>query len=149
MVWYRYHDKGVSPILTEREPAKQQAGAQRKLLIVDDEEKVCHLLEQFFAHKGYTVRAVCGGDEAVALAEIFCPHVVLLDLQMPGMDGVQTLKRLKTLRPTPKVLMLSAVNHTEVITGALSLGADFYICKPVNLSELERLVNLFSPPILP
>lgn len=134
-------------MLTEREAVQERSRAQHKLLIVDDEEKVCHLLEQFFAHKGYTVRAVCGGDEAVALAGIFHPHVVLLDLLMPGMDGVETLKRLKALRPMPKVLMVSAVNHTEVIKGALALGADFYVCKPVNLGELERLVHLFSPPL--
>ena len=133
------------PILTAEEQVQSQSKAQRKLLIVDDEEKVCHALEQFFVHRGYAVRAVCGGDEAVALTGVFHPDVVLLDLLMPGMDGVETLKRLKQLQPSPKVLMLSAVNHADVVKGALALGADFYICKPVNLADLERVVQRLCP----
>ncbi len=80
------------------------------------------------------------------MAGLFHPHVVLLDLLMPGMDGIETLKRLKALPGSCRVIMLSAADAQEVVAGALQLGADFYVCKPVNLAELERLVNGFLPP---
>ena len=120
-------------------------GAPRRLLIVDDEEKICRLLSQFFSLRGYEIRTVSRGEEALALATAFHPDVVLLDLLMPGMSGVDTLKELKQLTPVPKVLMLSGADHEEVAQGALQLGADFYICKPPDLSQLEHLVNGFHP----
>ena len=125
--------------------AEGQPKITRKILIVDDEEKICQLLEQYFSFKGYEVRAVQRGEEALALANVFHPDVVLLDLLMPGMNGVDTLKALKQLRPPPKVLILSAADHEKVMEGALNLGADFYVCKPPHLSELERLINGFYP----
>ena len=120
-------------------------GALRKLLIVDDEEKICRLLGEYFSLRGYDVRAVGRGDEAVALAAVFRPNVVLLDLLIPGMSALDTLKRLKQLTPAPKVLMLSGADHEEVARGALELGADFYVCKPPDLSQLEHLVNGVYP----
>ena len=126
--------------------AHGQEPSQRKLLIVDDEEKICRMLAQHFSFNGYEVRTVCRGEEALVLARIFHPHVVLLDLLMPGMNGVDTLKGLKQLIPPPKILMISAADHREVVHGALDLGADFYVCKPVDLSELDILVNGFCPP---
>jgi DNA-binding response OmpR family regulator len=131
----------------KRDQAPHHASVRRKLLIVDDEEKICQLLAQYFSLKGYEVRALQRGEEALVLASVFHPDVVLLDLLMPGMDGVETLKALKRLNPTPQVLMLSVADHEEVVRGALDLGADFYICKPLNLPKLEHLVNGFYPPI--
>lgn len=60
-------------------------------------------------------------------------------------DGCHQLQDRVKILSAPKVLMMSAVNHAEVVKGALALGADFYICKPINLSELEHLVNHFCP----
>lgn len=120
--------------------------SKRKLLIVDDEEKICALLAQYFSLKGFEVRTTPRGEEALALSHVFHPDVVLLDLLMPGMSGVDTLKALKQLTPTPKVIMLSAADHAGVIQGALQLGVDFYVCKPINLSELAHLVSGFCPP---
>ena len=117
----------------------------RRLLIVDDEEKVCSLLAEFFALKGYEVRSVRGGAEAIALSGAFHPNVVLLDLLMPGMSGIDTLRELKRLDPPPKILMLSAANDERVVQGALQLGADFYVCKPTDLGQLAHLVNGFYP----
>ena len=127
-------------------PAVKNGMPQRRVLIVDDEEKVCALLGNFFSLKGYAVRMVNRGEEALALTGAFHPDVVILDLLMPGMSGVETLKHLKQLHPTPKVVMLSAADHEDVAKGALGLGADFYVCKPADLSHLEMLVNGFCPP---
>jgi len=113
--------------------------------VVDDERKICDLLSAYFARRDFEVRAVGRGEEAVALADVFHPDVVLLDLLMPGMDGVEALKRLKALHPAPRVIMLSAADDEEVMRGALRLGADFYVCKPVDFAELGRLVAGFLP----
>ena len=71
-----------------------QQRRKRKLLIIDDERKLCAVLTQYFSLKGYEVRSVCRGEEALALLNAFPPDVVLLDLLMPGMSGIDTLKAL-------------------------------------------------------
>lgn len=121
------------------------SAAQRKVLIVDDEPKIAHTLAQHFAFKGYEVRNVLRGEEALALLEAYHPDIVLLDILMPGIGGIETLKHLQQLTPRPKVIMLSAADHEDVVQGALKLGADFYMMKPVNLAELSNIVNGFVP----
>ena len=121
----------------------------RKLLIVDDEEKICRMLADYFSLKGYEVRAVQRGEEALALVDVFQPQVVVLDLLMPGLSGIDTLKALKASHQALKIIMLSAANLEEVVQGALKLGADFYVCKPVNLAQLESFVSGFSLPTKP
>ena len=124
----------------EHQKVENRGALRGRVLIVDDEEQTCSLLSRFFAMKGYETRSVCRGEEAVALAGVFRPHIVLLDLLMPGMGGANTLKQLS---PAPKVIMLSAADHEEVAKGAMELGADFYVCKPADLGQLESLVNGF------
>ena len=121
-------------------------GGRRRLLIVDDEQKICAMLAEHFALKGFDVRAASRGDEAILLAQAFQPHVVLLDLLMPGMSGADALPHLKALTPPPKVLIVSAADHEDVIQGALARGADCYVCKPLNLEELDHLVTGVCPP---
>ena len=116
-----------------------------RLLVVDDEQTMCLLLSKYFSSKGYEVRSVQRGEEAIALTGIFKPDVVLLDLLMPGMSGAEILKAIKKMQPAPRVIMLSAADHEDVIKGALALGADHYACKPVNFTELEHLVSGISP----
>ncbi|MBI3324721.1 MAG: response regulator [Candidatus Omnitrophica bacterium] len=117
----------------------------RRLLIVDDEAKVCQSLALYFVTKGYEVRTVARGEEALALADVFRPDVVLLDLLMPGMNGIELLKIFKQQAQAPKIIMLSAADDEQVVSGALQLGADAYMCKPANLAQLEHLVSGFWP----
>ena len=123
-----------------------QGEAHRKLLVVDDEDKIRDVLAQYFSLKGYDVRAASRGQEALALTTAFHPDVVLLDLLLPGLSGVDTLRALKQLNPPPKVLMISVADHDEVVQGTLGFGADFYVCKPINLVQLEYLVKGCCPP---
>lgn len=119
----------------------------RKLLVVDDEQKLCRLLMQYFSLKGYEVRAVGRGEEALALVPVFQPDVVLLDLLMPGLSGIEVLRQLKHTHPTIKVVMLSASDRDEVVQRALKLGADAYVCKPADLAKLEQaLESLWTSP---
>lgn len=118
---------------------------ERRLLIVDDEERYARSLSAHLIDKGYSVRVVCSGEEAVALASVFQPNIVLLDLMMPGLGGVETLKALKQMDPVSRIVIISAADHDEVIRGALKLGADFYLCKPIKLGELDQLVHTLAP----
>ena len=124
----------------------EQSDPPRRLLIVDDERSVRHLLSEFFSRQGRTVRAAQNGEEAVAIAATFQPELVLLDLLMPGMSGADILRALKQLAPPPKVVMLSGADQEDVVKGALDLGADFYVCKPVDLAYLDRVVRGFWSP---
>jgi len=117
--------------------------SRRKVLIVDDEAKINYLLAEHFSLNGYDVRTARGGDEAIATAGDFQPQVVLLDLMMPGTSGVNALKQLKQVIPSSKILILSAIDNETIIKDTLRLGADFYVCKPLNFAELDHLVDRF------
>ena len=64
---------------------------------------------------------------------------------MPGLGGVETLKALKQMNPASRIVIISAADHDEVIRGVLKLGADFYLCKPIKLGELDQLVRTLVP----
>ena len=130
---------------TEPDQATGGADTRRRLLVIDDEQKICGVLVHYFSLKGYDVRSVNNGEEALALTGVFRPDVVLLDLLMPGMSGIDLLKRLKQFQPPPTIIMLSAADLSDVAQGALQLGADAYVCKPPDLPELERLIQGIWP----
>lgn len=117
------------------------ANRKLKLLIVDDEHKICDLLAKHFTLKGFEARTVYRGNEALVIARQFQPDVVLLDFLMPGLDGMDTFKELKQMDSPPRVLMISAADQEETIQGALDLGVDFYICKPIDLSDLDQKIE--------
>ena len=130
----------------EPQPAGEQMTGSRKLLIVDDEPKLCRVLSQYFSLKGYEVRAVNRGEEALALVPVFQPHVVLLDLLMPGLSGIEVLRQLKQGHPATKVVMLSASDRDDVVRRTLTLGADAYVCKPADLVKLQQVLEgLWAP----
>ena len=113
--------------------------AQRtRLMVVDDELGICDFLRSFFARRGYDVRIACNGEEALQLADQFQPRIVLLDVRLPGMSGVEVLERLHARHPTCKVIMITAVVDEALMQRALQLGASDYINKPFSLDYLEH-----------
>lgn len=112
-----------------------------KILIVDDEIEICEFLKSFFEDRDFKVAVAHDGIKALAQVELFHPEVVLLDIQMPGMDGLQTLKKIKESHPKVKVIMVTAVETQEKIEEAMRLGADNYITKPLSLEYLEKDVQ--------
>jgi DNA-binding response OmpR family regulator len=115
--------------------------SMNKLLIVDDEVEICEFLKSFFEDRDFQVAVAHDGAKALEQATLFIPDVVLLDIQMPGMDGLQTLKKLKETHPKMKVIMVTAVETQEKIEEAMRLGADNYITKPLSLEYLEKDVQ--------
>lgn len=112
-----------------------------KLLVVDDEAEIGEFLKAFFEEREFSVRAVENGAAALAEIENEAPHVVLLDIHMPGMDGLSVLKEIKQRYQSVKVIMVTAVETHDKIEEALRLGADNYITKPLSLEYLEKDVQ--------
>jgi len=113
----------------------------KRLLIVDDEVEICEFLKSFFEDRDFKVVTAYDGAKAFEQVALFKPEVVLLDIQMPGMDGLQTLKKIKSVYPKVKVIMVTAVETQEKIEEAMRLGADNYITKPLSLEYLEKDVQ--------
>jgi putative nucleotidyltransferase with HDIG domain len=107
-----------------------------RLLIVDDHRTVRELLATKLTHLGYQCRTANGADEALAVLEREPIHLVLSDIMMPGLSGIDLLKRLVQTRPETAVVMLTAAADTELAVQAMKLGAYDYITKPFNLEEL-------------
>ena len=112
-----------------------------KLVIVDDEVEICDFLKSFFEERNYEVKVASSGEAALNLVEQFKPQIVLLDIKMPGMDGIQVLGALKNKFPRTKVIMVTALETRDKIEECLRLGADNYITKPLSLEYLENDVR--------
>ena len=113
----------------------------KKLLVVDDEKEICDFLKSFFEERDFDVITANSGEEALAAAEKEKPHIVLLDIHMPGMDGMSTLKELKKRTPALKVIMVTAIETRDKIEEAIRIGADNYITKQLSLEYLEKDVK--------
>lgn len=116
----------------------------KKILIIDDEEGFRFFVKTNLELRGdYEVIAASGGEEGIRLVEEHKPDLVLLDILMPGIDGLETLKRLKENKNTKSipVLMLTAISDDEIRIKALYLRNDGYIIKPFEISELEDKIE--------
>jgi len=114
----------------------------KRILVVDDEPEVRQLMEQFLSHRGYDVHIVENGKLALAAVDTFMPDVVLLDMHMPVMDGLETLRRLTARSPSLPVIMVTVNDDIETATNLLQLGAADYVPKPFNLDYLEQAINI-------
>ena len=112
-----------------------------KLLVVDDEEEICDFLKCFFEERHFKVTTALSGEEALERVREEQPDVCLLDIKMPGIDGIQVLKEIKREFPRVKVIMVTALEASEKIEEAVKIGADNYITKPLSLEYLEKDVR--------
>lgn len=108
-----------------------------KILVVDDEHDVCDMLEKFLTLKGYEVYTALSGREALDLVKKKKPHIVLLDIRMPEMNGLECLERIKEIDTEIGVIMITAIKQEEVGKKAMELGAYDYITKPLSLQYLQ------------
>ncbi len=116
---------------------------QYKILIVDDHEDNIELLRARLEARGYEVHGANDGYAALEAVERVCPDLILLDVMMPKMDGIEVVRRLKANSKLPfiPVIMQTALDSTENKVQGLDAGADDYITKPINFAELEARVN--------
>ena len=111
-----------------------------KLLIVDDEVDIREFAKNFFKKRNIEVFTSSGGQEALKIIEIRKPDLVLLDIRMEEMNGVEVLKNLRQQNNPIKVVMVTGVEDEETVNEAYSLGIKGYIHKPLILEELEKVV---------
>lgn len=112
------------------EPPVSRRPYTEAVLVVDDTEFMVKVLEDIFASAGFEVLTAASGEQALALYELRVPDLVTLDVVMPGMDGIATLKRLREIDPAVKVVMVSAVGLEAKVLEAFRLGARNYVLKP-------------------
>lgn len=111
-----------------------------KLLVVDDEADICDFVKNFFKERDFEVMAAYNGRDAVNIVKEKRPDIVILDMLMPVMDGMQTLKELRRLKLPIRVIVVTAVEDTDKVNEAKKYGAMEYITKPLLLEQLERTV---------
>ncbi|HXG04780.1 MAG TPA: response regulator [Candidatus Binatia bacterium] len=111
-----------------------------RLLIVDDEEPVRDVLGEYFSSHGYQVETAGTGAEALDLVRSRRPDLVLLDVRMPGLDGVEVLKRLREVDGQLPVIMITANEDVALARSMLSIGAFDYVSKPFDFRYLDRVV---------
>ena len=112
----------------------------KKILVVDDEKVIGDALSKFLARKGYHVTTAQSGEEAIEKVKKEKPHMILLDIMMPGMSGVETLKRIKEIDKEVGIVMITAVNEDDIGRKCMELGAYDYIIKPLNIEYLEAVL---------
>jgi CheY-like chemotaxis protein len=113
-----------------------------RVLAVDDELEVRKMLSEHLREKGYDVREAADGEEALALIPEYRPNIVLLDLMMAGMDGMETLRHVKAIAPETCVIMITAIEEIESAQAALAHGASDYVTKPFSLQYLDSVLEV-------
>lgn len=110
--------------------------SKQRVLIVEDETKIASLLQDYFVHAGFEVEALDNGDRVLEVLRLRPADLVVLDIQLPGKDGLTLCRELRALGPDPAIMMVTArVEEVDRLLG-LELGADDYVCKPFSPREV-------------
>lgn len=135
------HRSGDALEAIDRAAAELADDALRRVLVVDDESTIRLALSRFLRTRGFEVDVAESGDAALAAIQAQQYALMLCDLRMPGMSGLQMVPRALALDPDLGVIMLTAVNDASSATDALSSGAFDYLTKPVELPDLQAAVE--------
>ncbi len=106
-----------------------------KILVVEDEEKLARLLYDYLLQSGFTPFCLADGLQAVPWVREQCPDLILLDLMLPGRDGLEICKEIRTFSDVPIIMVTARVEEIDRLLG-LELGADDYVCKPFSPREV-------------
>ncbi|MCK5163812.1 MAG: response regulator [Desulfobacula sp.] len=108
-----------------------------KVLIVDDEKDFVEMFSLRLTEQGEKVSTAHSGKEALKVLETVAIDVVILDIRMPGMDGIDTLKQIKALHPVVEVILLTGHGSTETAVEGMKLGAFDYLMKPADFEDIK------------
>jgi CheY-like chemotaxis protein len=117
---------------------------QRTIMVVDDNPDIITIVKTILEGKGYSVLSASSGQELLSLLTDRKPDLIILDIMMPEMDGLEVLGRLKAVTETasiPVILLTAKVQYEDVL-GGYKLGADYYITKPFTSTQLVNGINL-------
>ena len=124
----------------EAQPSGDTAPRSR-VLVVDDDEGIAELLATALRYEGFRVEVATTGRTALTAATSFRPHLIVLDVMLPDLDGFEVQRRLAADRPRVPILFLTARETTEAKVHGLTMGADDYVTKPFSLEELIARVH--------
>src|SRR5699024_2351038 len=111
------------------------------ILIVDDEQQMRRMLKLYLRHE-FELKEAENGQEAVEILKTNTIDLVLLDIMMPEMDGIETCKQMKAISPNVPIILLTALNDTSQKVEGLNIGADDYIIKPFDTEELLARIHV-------
>lgn len=111
------------------------------ILVVDDEEMMRNLLEKVLTREGYQIDTAGNGEEALEALKKHTYHIIISDMKMPKMNGLELLKIVKSEYPHIGVIIMTAYGDTYTVKDALLLGADEYITKPFKSHEISLIVE--------
>ena len=114
---------------------------EKRIIIIDDEEEFTQLAAELLEKQGYIIERAYSGMSALQLAEIHNFDLVLLDLIMPMMDGIETLKKLKNSHPTLPVIILTGNEHIDTAIDSMKLGAYDYVTKPADWDRMKIIIH--------
>ena len=114
---------------------------QRKILVVDDDMDSIEIVSEALRWEGYQVQGIHCGQKAIEFIQDWKPHIVLLDMNMPGITGMETLRRIREIQDYVGVIFLSGNSTTDAVIQGLDAGADDYIIKPFDPLELLARVR--------
>ncbi len=112
-----------------------------KIMLVDDEEEFTSALSERLELRGFQVMTVNNGEDALEIMEEEIPQVVILDLKMPGLSGIETLKRMKYISADVPVLLLTGYGSTEEGIKGMQMGAQDYLMKPLDIEDLIKKIK--------
>jgi len=112
----------------------------RRVLVVDDDPKVCETLDRYLAHAGYVTASALDGAKALEIVQTFAPDLIVLDLMLPRVGGLEICRMLRETSAIPIIMLTAKTTEHDKLTG-LSLGADDYLTKPFSPRELVARVE--------
>ena len=113
----------------------------KQILVIDDEEGIVEEIRDFFVEEGYDVLTATSGERGIELLRAERPHLMLLDLKLPDMNGLAVLKVAKEIHPTLKVVVETGYVNQSLIDQAEALGRDVFLVKPLDLNRLKEIVD--------
>ena len=122
------------------EPATQEGEMNAKVLVVDDERMVTGVVERYLKRDGYDVTLAADGNDAVRIGLSWSPDIIVLDLMLPGIDGLEVCRRLRAHTQVPIIMLTARGEESDRIVG-LEMGADDYIVKPFSPRELVARIK--------
>jgi two-component system OmpR family response regulator len=133
----------VAPSALVRGEAEQvRRPVRARVLVVDDELEFRKVLAEYLQDRGFDVTEARDGEEGVDRIPDFRPHIVLMDVMMAGMGGVEALRRIKAIAPETCVIMVTAVEDIDSARGALAIGASDYVTKPFSFQYLDSVLEV-------
>lgn len=118
---------------------------KEKILIVDDQFGIRILLNEVFQKEGYNTFQAANGLQALDIVQKHDPDLILLDMKIPGMDGIEILKRMKAIDPEIRVIIMTAYGELDMIQEAKSLGAITHFAKPFDIDDIRAAVRSNLP----